>query len=210
MSTPTACPDPQRLEGLLQDSLPAAEQAALTEHVGDCPACQRALDRLAAGPGRHVLERAERDRPASDSAYWPALAELDQGDHPDGSGQPAAGRGPLDFLPPSDDPSHLGRLDQFAILGVIGRGGMGIVLRGFDTYLERDVAVKVLDPAMADDEIARKRFCRESRTAASITHENVVAVHHVAHEESSDLPYLVMQLIDGEALDERLARAGCP
>lgn len=202
----TMCPDPKRLEGLLQGSLTPAEQSELTEHVGECSICQQALDQLAAGPSVAVLGQAERDKPASDSAYWPAVAELDKeitkpvGQH---SRPPKA---PVDFLPPSDDPSHLGRLDQFNILSVIGRGGMGIVLRGFDTYLQRDVAVKVLDPTMGDDEVARKRFCRESRTAASINHENVVAVHHVAHEESSDLPYLVMQLIDGESLDERLAR----
>lgn len=205
MTVQTMCPDPKRLQGLLQGNLPPAEQAALTEHVGECTACQQALDRLAAGPSADVLGRARRDTPAPDSAYWSALAQLDK-DMTQPGGAPLPPDLPLDFLPPSDNPAYLGRLDQFDIVGVIGRGGMGIVLRGFDTYLQRDVAVKVLDPRMADEEVARKRFCRESRTAASVTHENVVAVHHVAHEESSDLPYLVMQLIDGEALDERLAR----
>src|SRR5262249_23656625 len=112
----------------------------------------------------------------------------------------------LSFLAPAEDPTHLGLLDHFAILGVVGRGGMGVVLRGLDTYLQREVAVKVLDPAFVKDEIAHQRFCREARAAASISHENVVAVHHVAEEEASEVPYLVMQLIDGEALDERLAR----
>jgi len=197
------------LEGLIRDSLPEGEQSALTEHIGDCAACQVALDGLAAGPTADALRQAERDRPPADSAYWSAVQELDRDITQLGSDErlrpPEV---PLDFLAPSDDPSHLGRLDHFAILGIVGRGGMGVVLRGFDTHLQRDVAIKVLEPAMANDEIARKRFCRESRTAASISHENVVAVHHVAHEESSDLPYLVMQLIDGEALDERLARVG--
>jgi serine/threonine protein kinase len=209
MSARTPCPDIGRLEGLLRDSLPPPEQSALTEHVGDCATCQQALDRLAAGPTRNILLQAESGRPASDSAYWSAVAELDKQITrlaPDSL--PRIPGVPLDFLAPSDDPSHLGRLDHFAILGVVGRGGMGVVLRGFDTHLEREVAVKVLDPAMADDDTARKRFCRESRSAASVSHENVVAVHHVAREESSQLPYLVMQLIDGEPLDERLARAG--
>jgi WD40 repeat protein/serine/threonine protein kinase len=209
MSAHTPCPDSRHLEGLIRESLPPEEQSALTDHVGDCPACQVALDRLAAGPAADALRQAERGRPPADSAYWPAVKELD-GDitQADSGERPRPPEVPLDFLAPSDDPAHLGRLDHFAILGVVGRGGMGVVLRGFDTHLERDVAIKVLDPAMASDETARRRFCRESRTAASITHENVVAVHHVAHEESIDLPYLVMQLIDGEALDERLARTG--
>ncbi len=211
MNVQTACPEPERLEGLLQGRLSADEQTLLTEHVGECAACQRVLDRLAGEATVTSLPRVEHGRPAADSAYWKALRQLRQEITRPGTGEPS--RKPealLDFLPASADPSHLGRLDQFAILGVIGQGGMGIVLRGFDTYLNRDVAVKVLNPALANDDLARKRFCRESRTAASITHENVVAVHHVAHETSSDIPYLVMQLIDGESLDQRLARGRLP
>ena len=58
MSAPARCPDVQRLESLLQDSLSPPDQSALTEHVGDCAACQQALDRLAAGPTREALQRA--------------------------------------------------------------------------------------------------------------------------------------------------------
>jgi serine/threonine protein kinase len=207
----TVCPDPKQLEGLFQGRLNADEQSALTEHVGECASCQQALDQLAAGPTVADLARVEEGKPAADSAYWMAVAKLEQDITTAGPGRSSGKPEVLvDFLPASDDASHLGRLDQFAVLGVIGRGGMGIVLRGFDTYLERDVAVKVLDPAMAKDEVARERFCRESRTAASVTHENVVAVHHVALEETSNLPYLVMQLIDGEALDQRLAHGRQP
>jgi WD40 repeat protein/serine/threonine protein kinase len=209
MGSSAGCPDLRRLESLLQDSLSPPEQSALTEHVGDCTACQLKLDQLAAGPSADDFRQAERDRPPADSAFWAAAAELEGQltvlDRLDVERPPDMS---LDFLSPADDPSDLGRLDHFAIRGVIGRGGMGVVLRGFDTHLERDVAVKVLNPALAEDETARKRFCRESRTAASISHENVVAVHHVAREESTDLPYLVMQLIDGEPLDARLERVG--
>lgn len=200
------CPDPKRLHELLHGRLTPPEQSALTDHVGDCTACQRALDELAAGPNTDILSQAVQEKPAADSAYWSAVDELNKETRADPNPRPRSLQLPANFLPPSDDPAHLGRLDQFDIVSVIGRGGMGIVLRGFDTYLERDVAVKVLDPNMAEDELARKRFCRESRTAASINHENVVAVHHVAHEETSDIPYLVMQLIDGDSLDALLAR----
>jgi len=80
------------------------------------------------------------------------------------------------------------------------------VLLGFDTHLQRQVAIKVLDPQLAHNEVARKRFCREARAAASITHEHVVAVHHVEQEETSGLPFLVMQMIEGESLEDRLER----
>ena len=89
---------------------------------------------------------------------------------------------------------------------VLGRGGMGIVLEAFDSRLQRNVALKVLDPELAGDEVAGQRFCREARAAASITHENVVAVHQVEKASEGKLPYLVMQLISGESLEQRLAR----
>src|SRR6185295_1338152 len=85
---------------------------------------------------------------------------------------------------------------------------MGLVLHGIDTCLERDVAVKVLDPELARDELARTRFCREARAAASINHENVVSVYQVEHEEGKDLPFLVMELISGESLEKKLEREG--
>src|SRR6185295_1382573 len=114
----------------------------------------------------------------------------------------------LDFLDPPADGSHLGSLSYFNVLRVVGRGGMGIVLHATDTCLERDVAIKVLDPEVAGDELARTRFCREARAAASINHENVVAVHQVEHEEGKDLPFLVMELITGESLEKKIERDG--
>src|SRR5260370_14890527 len=156
MSASPRCPDVQRLESLLQDNLSSPEQSAWTEQVGDCTSCQQALDQLAAGPNPDALRLANGGQPPSDSAYWAAVADLErQITRPDPGETSLRLEVPLDFLAPSDDPSHLGRLDHFAILGIIGRGGMGVVLRGFDTHLERDVAVKVLNPALAEDETAR-------------------------------------------------------
>src|SRR5262245_16963782 len=105
----SVCPTPKELEGLLRGSLPSPAQSALTEHVGECNACQRALDDLAGAPSGDVLMRTELDRPASDSAYWPAVAalnqEMTQGDN---KRSPRDVQAPVDFLSPSDDPAHLG------------------------------------------------------------------------------------------------------
>src|SRR5262245_24920637 len=82
----------------------------------------------------------------------------------------------LDFLAPSQRPGSLGRLDQYEILEVVGRGGMGIVFRAFDTKLHRVVALKALAPQLATNSAARQRFAREARAAAAVTHDHIIAI----------------------------------
>ena len=112
----------------------------------------------------------------------------------------------LDFLTPSDKPGSLGRLGHYEIQEVIGRGGMGIVLRAFDEQLHRVVAVKVLAPHALANGAARQRFVREARAAAAVRDEHVVGIHAV--DEGSEAPYLVMEYIAGVSLQDRLDRGG--
>jgi hypothetical protein len=77
----------------------------------------------------------------------------------------------LDFLEPSARAGSLGRLGHYEVLEVVGRGGMGLVLRAFDEKLHRVVAVKALDPALAGNGSARQRFAREARAAAAVSHD---------------------------------------
>ena len=150
--------------------------------------------------------------PMATSAYWPALKRSRPTSRRRSRRLPARrdvvarANVSLAFLQPPSDTAYLGRLAQFDVMRVLGRGGMGVVLEAFDSRLQRNVAIKVLDPDLAGDEVARQRFCREARAAASITHENVVAVHQVEKAGEDGLPYLVMQLIAGESLEQRLAR----
>ncbi len=109
------------------------------------------------------------------------------------------------FLEPSQRPDALGRLGHYDVLQVLGQGGFGIVFRAYDDVLQRVVAVKVLSPHMAATSPARKRFLRESRCYAQVRHENVVQVYAV---EEKPLPYLVMEFIPGETLQQRLDRTG--
>jgi hypothetical protein len=113
-----------------------------------------------------------------------------------------------DFLAPSQQPGSLGRLDHFEILEVVGRGGMGVVLKGFDEKLRRVVAIKVLAPELAASGTARQRFTREARAAAAVSHEHVVTIHAV--EEGHRPPYLVMQFVDGASLQAKLDEGGPP
>src|SRR5262249_18321383 len=94
------------------------------------------------------------------------------------------------------------------VLRVIGRGGMGVVLHGHDPCLQRDVAIKVIDPELAGNETARARFCREARPAAAVPPQNPVAAHPGDEDEHPKLPYLIMQLVNGESLEQRLRRVG--
>ena len=83
---------------------------------------------------------------------------------------------------------------------------MGVVLKAFDPALHRTVAIKVLAPHLATSPRARKRFSREARAAAAVSHDHVVTIHAV--EEANGLPYLVMQYVAGESLQQRLDATG--
>ncbi len=111
----------------------------------------------------------------------------------------------LSFLEPTTAPGAIGRLRHYEVRSVIGRGGCGIVLKAFDEKLERMVAIKVMAPELAATSPARKRFLREARATAAIRHENVVNIHAV---EEQPLPFLVMEYIDGETLQQRLDGSG--
>lgn len=112
----------------------------------------------------------------------------------------------LSFLTPTDKPGSLGRLGHYDIQEVVGRGGMGIVLKAFDEKLHRVVAIKVMAAQLATSATARKRFTREAQAAAAVSHDHVVTIHAV--EESNGRPYIAMQYVAGMSLDERIDRGG--
>src|SRR5262249_3818107 len=119
--------------------------------------------------------------------------------------QLAGGEG-LDFLVPSEKPGSLGRLGHYEVVEGVGRGGMGVVLRAFDTKLHRVVALKALAPQLGTSSAARQRFVREARAGAAVTHDHIIAIHAV--EDAGPVPYLVMQFIDGPTLQKKLDRTG--
>lgn len=98
----------------------------------------------------------------------------------------------------------LGRtLGHFRVTAKLGRGGMGAVYRGWDASLEREVAIKVL---LGESDAARERFLREARVQAKLRHPNVVPIHFVG--ETDGVSFLVMDVVDGESLADRVAREG--
>jgi hypothetical protein len=100
------------------------------------------------------------------------------------------------------------RLGPYEILSLLGAGGMGEVYRARDTRLERTVAVKVLPSQTAASPEARQRFEREARTISQLSHPHICALYDVGRE--GDVEYLVMELLEGETLSERLAKGPLP
>ena len=103
-------------------------------------------------------------------------------------------------------PSLTGRrLGVYQVQALLGRGGMGDVYRAHDTRLGRDVAIKVLPPAFTSDPDRLARFEREARMVAALNHPHIAAIHGV--EESGGVRGLVLELVEGDTLAERLARS---
>ena len=94
----------------------------------------------------------------------------------------------------------------YTVDGELGRGGMSVVYRARDVRLRRDVAIKILPPELGFVANVRERFMREAQTAAQLEHPNIVPIYGV--EEKDTLVWIVMALIDGETLGDRLAREG--
>ena len=93
---------------------------------------------------------------------------------------------------------------RYRIESVVGRGGMGVVLRATDTQPDRIVALKFLAPALSDDRVMRERFMREPRLAAAIEHPNIVPIHEAGVIDG--VPFIAMRAIPGDDLATILRR----
>jgi len=102
--------------------------------------------------------------------------------------------------------AQVGRYQLFETLGV---GATSRVVRGFDPLIGRPVAVKVFPSEIAEGQ-ARDRFLREARVVGQLSHPNIITLHDMGIEESTQTPYLVMELVDGVALDRILERGTLP
>ncbi len=178
--------NPQSIEGLflvaLEKTTPAERAQFLDEKCGDNLEQRRRVEAL-------LL------------AYEDAGSFLENSPLGSGDLQPVS----LDFLTPSDNPDLLGTLGEYEIQEVIGQGGMGIVFRALDPKLNRIVAIKVMSPLLAINPNARKRFLREAQAAAAVSHPHIVTIHAVDEDQ---LPYLVMEYVVGQSLQEKLDKVG--
>jgi serine/threonine protein kinase len=191
------------LAGALQDDL---SSDALT-HIEQCDRCRNELSRLAAAPEdweavQSMLSDRVHHKELFENKLYP-FATSNQDIESSSFWSETYARSIL------DEPRHpemLGRIGRYDIERLIGSGGMGIVFKGFDTELNRPVAIKVLAPSIAYHGGARQRFSREAKAAAAVVHEHVVPIYNV--ESSGELPYLVMHYAQGDSLQNRIDKKG--
>lgn len=170
-----------------QTNDPGPEAESTARHLETCAVCREHLSKIGGDPSWW-----------EEAAQW--LEQVTDSDRT--SWQKEVSPLPLVDLSFLDDPTHpemLGRIGRYDVEGLIGRGGMGVVLRAYDSDLHRSVAVKVLAPEWAASVQARQRFAREAQAAASVAHENVIPIYNV--EANAALPFLVMRYVPGMTLE---------
>jgi serine/threonine protein kinase len=101
------------------------------------------------------------------------------------------------------------QVGRYQVLETIGTGAHSRVARGFDPLIGRHVAIKLFSPSLARGE-ARQRFLREARVVGQISHPSIVALHDMGIEDSTSTPYLVMDLVEGQSLEQILAKGSLP
>lgn len=217
MNSLSICPSETELVDLLEGNLVDPKLSSFAEHLERCTDCQQRASRVPNGgvfakslqgcdvPFKKIANQAPRNLvdwikriPMLDSRAGNSQA-------PDGAPQaPDSGdaQAVQDSVPFSADPTPggLGRLGNYRILKMLGSGGMGSVFLAEDTRLHRHVAVKVMLPKIAADPTSRQRFLREARAAASLRSEHIVTVYQV--DEENDTPFLAMELLEGNSLEE--------
>jgi serine/threonine protein kinase len=99
-------------------------------------------------------------------------------------------------------------LDHYWIESKLGEGGMGVVYRGRDTHLDRTVAIKVLPAESVADPSRKQRFAQEAKAASALNHPNIVTIYDIRSQDGTD--FIVMEYIEGQTLDKKIAPTGMP
>jgi hypothetical protein len=173
-----------------------------------CPSCGKSLSVRAGQAGQRVRcpHCQAGFRLGATSAPATPTAAADDPTQP-----PEAGPGPgaaelTEFLAPAQGPGEMGRLGPYRVLAVLGSGGMGVVYRAEHPQLQRPVALKAMLPTLGASTSARARFLREARAAAALRHDHVVGIYQVG--EDRGVPFLAMEFLDGQSLEDRLRDQG--
>ena len=208
MKTVTQCLQVSDIEALLAGDAATGQSELWEEHLSSCDRCRVAMaGRIGDQQWWHEAEQslqsadlAEGREPSDDTPDGSRRTANDSTDEHETTDEL------LKLLGPTDDPRMLGRLGAYEVLGVLGRGGMGIVFKAFDAPLNRYVAIKMLLPHLAASGAARKRFEREGQAAAAVIDDHVLPIYAVSKWQN--IPYLVMQYSSGNNLQRRIDADG--
>ncbi len=205
--------DSYRIRLFLDHRLGDADLTVFEAHLSECDDCRRRLETSVASEelwsemreslrDEHLPRFAPSLATGSEQAAREADSALDSAAEETFSSQTTI----LKLLAPTDDDRSLGRWGTYEVVGIVGSGGMGVVLKALDAALNRYVAIKILAPHLGSSGAARKRFSREGRASAAVVHDNVIEIYHVS--EAAGLPYLVMPYVRGPSLQRRLDDEG--
>lgn len=182
--------DMESLSRFLRGELSDVEIQDLETHLSVCSSCRSRLEESTASANEwHALRDSLSDKESSEvTSGQEDLESLQR------------------LLSPSDDPRMMGRIGTYEIVGLLGRGGMGVVFKALDPSLNRYVAIKMLAPMLIPSAVFKQRFLREAQSAAAVVHDNVVGIHAISEWQGN--PYLVMTFVRGQSLQSRLHHRG--
>lgn len=140
------------------------------------------------------------EQPKSPSPSAPGLGDTTvyQQDTPSGVTTPPANINASEWIGKT--------IGKYRITGFLGQGGMGVVLKGHDPLIQRDVAIKLLAPHLAADEVALNRFLGEARSAGKLNHANVCAIYEIGRDGA--LNFLAIEFVPGGSLGDKLDKGG--
>jgi len=187
------CSELERLlSGRRLSALDPEQRAAVAAHVGACQACR---DRWGLDQQSQVFHGAAGEIRRRTSVKNDVMARIAEEEASQAAKSEGGANGP---------PGEPKRLGGFELLGRLGKGGMGTVLKARQVSMNRLVALKILPKKLAQDEGFVKRFVREARSAAALHHTNIVQAYDVGLTEG--YYYFAMEYVEGEGLDAVLPR----
>jgi serine/threonine protein kinase len=199
------CPPAEVVRRVAAGAASADEEAAVESHLNQCTQCQHLMDESMASPDElnelrmAAVADGEADITGMRAAGLPSAPLVEN------MGQNVLLANGLRLGLPREN-RFIATLGEYDIMSVVGEGGMGIVLRAWDESLQREVALKVIRPALLADAASADRFLQEARSAARLRHPNILTIYAVGR--AADIPYVAMEMIQGKALSLVIAEEG--
>ncbi|MCA9122455.1 MAG: protein kinase [Planctomycetaceae bacterium] len=218
--TVQSCPNWETMQHLLAGTLHGSEAEQLETHLLECEQCLSVARTVPANDDLVAAIRARREFSEDTGVLDQAIQQAKQlhaevetvesvdtvvtRDRMEPNLQQPTLNEDIDFLAPPERPDEVGRLGGYRVLELLGIGGMGVVFRAEDMHLQRQIALKAMKPAVAASRSAKERFVREAQATAAIDHDNIVHIYQVG--EDRNVPFIAMQFLRGESLQQRLQR----